>query len=148
MTNSKTKEEVARIVARIDETRVAEHFRNPDRPDARFVKPRRSQDPAIGRAKARARTAAWRVRLDQRRAASTTTIGMALVMALATAKRSGMTGEDWSLVARAMADLQSRGFDLAEVKASLRRLRNRMVDPVDRKGEPGESATGVLKDPP
>lgn len=41
MRNSKAKEEVARIVAGLDETRQAEHFRDPDRPDATFVKPRR-----------------------------------------------------------------------------------------------------------
>jgi hypothetical protein len=50
-----------------------------------------------------------------------------------------VSGKDWRLVGRALADLQSRAFDLAEVKASLRRLRNRMVDPADRNGEPGES---------
>lgn len=49
MTKS-VKSDVDRIVARIDETRVAEHFRNPDRADSRFVKARRRQDPAIGRA--------------------------------------------------------------------------------------------------
>jgi hypothetical protein len=50
-------EDVDRTVARIDETRVAEQFRNQDRPDAKFVKNGRRQDPAIGRAKARLRTA-------------------------------------------------------------------------------------------
>jgi hypothetical protein len=74
-------DEVARVVSQIDETRQAEHFRNPDRPDARFVKPRRRQDPAIGRAKARVRTAHYRNGLDQRCAPSTYTIAMALVKA-------------------------------------------------------------------
>jgi hypothetical protein len=136
-------DEVARIVSEIDETREAEHFRSPDRPDARFVKPRRRQDPAIGRAKTRARTAAWRVRLDQRGAATTYEIGMALVVALATAKSKEMTGDDWDLVGRALADLQSRGFDLAEVKDTLRRLRRRLRDPADDRGEPSESSIGA-----
>jgi len=38
-----------------------------------------------------------------------------------------------------LADLQSRGFDLLEVKSSLRKLRNRMVDPADLEGEQTES---------
>jgi hypothetical protein len=57
--------DVDRIVAKIDETRIAEHWRNPDRPDAKFVKRRRRQDPKITRAKTRARTAVYRNRLDQ-----------------------------------------------------------------------------------
>jgi hypothetical protein len=55
--------DVDRIVAKIDETRIAEHWRNPDRPDAKFVKRRRRQDPKITRAKTRARTAVYRNRV-------------------------------------------------------------------------------------
>lgn len=137
-------DEVDRIVARIDETRMAEHFRNPDRPDSRFVKPRRRQDPAIGRAKARLRTAHYRNRLDQRRAASTHEIGMAIVMSLVTADPDQMSRSDWNLVGRALADLQARGFDLSEVKATLRNLRTRMIDPADRDGEPVDPGANPL----
>jgi hypothetical protein len=128
-------DEVTRIVSEIDDIRITEHFRNPDRPDARAGKPRRRQDKAIIRAKTRARTAAWRVRLDQRRSPSTYQIGMALVVALATAKFEQMTDSDWSLVTNAMVDLQRRGYDLAEVKESLRRIRHRMRDAVDDVGK-------------
>lgn len=135
MTKSMKSDDVARIVARIDETRVAEHYRNHDRPDSRFVKARRRQDPSIGRAKARIRTAHYRNRLDERRAPSTHEIAMSLVVALVTAESKSMSKTDWNLVGRALADLQARGFDLQEVKSNLRRLRNRMVDPADRIGE-------------
>jgi hypothetical protein len=127
------------IVAQIDETRVAEHWRNPDRPDARFVKNVRRQDPKIRRAQTRLRTAHYRNRLDQAKRPSTYQIGMAMVAALATAELKSMSRSDWNLVGRALADLQSRGFDLLEVKSSLRQLRNRMVDPADREDEQTES---------
>ena len=131
--------DVDRIVAQIDETRVAEHWRNPDRADARFVKQRRPQDPKIRKAKGRARTAMYRNRLDQRGAPTTHQIGMAMVMSLVTADSKSMTRSDWNLVGRALANLQSRGFDISEAKASLRKLRNRVVDPADREGEQTES---------
>jgi hypothetical protein len=71
---------------------------------------------------------------------------MAMVVALVTAEsKKVMTGEDWDLVGRALADLQSRGYDLAEVKATLRKLRNRMVDPADRAGEPAESTGAPIR---
>ena len=120
--------EVDRIVSQIDETRVSEHFRNPDRPDSRFVKPRRRQDPSIRRAKTRLRTAAYRNRLDQRRAASTSQIAMSLLVALVTSKQSSIMAGDRDLIGRALIDLQSRGFNLTEVLDTLQRLRRRVVD--------------------
>jgi predicted transcriptional regulator len=48
---------------------------------------------------------------------------MALVKALATASADDMSRSDYGLVGRALADLQRRGFDLAEVKAGLKRMR-------------------------
>jgi hypothetical protein len=131
-------DDVDRTVAQIDETRIAEHWRNPDRPNGQFVRPVRQQDPKITRAKTRARTAHYRNRLDQRGAPTTYQIGMAMVAALVTAKR--MSRSDWNLVGRALADLQSRGFDLLEMKSSLCKLRNRMVDPADREDEHAESS--------
>lgn len=130
MTREKS-EATDRIVAKIDETRVAEHWRNPDRPDSKFVKPRRLQDPAIGRAKARLRTAAYRNRLDQRAAPSTYQIAMALVVALVTSRLDELTESDRGLVGRMLVNLQNSGFSVAESKAMLRRLRNRIVDPAD-----------------
>ncbi len=127
------RDDVDRIVDQIDVTRIAEHFRNPDRPDARFARSRGRQDPKIRRAKGRVRTAHYRNRLDQAKRPSTYQIGMALVISLVTADSESMSRSDWNLVGRALADLQSRGFDLLEVKGSLRKLRNRMVDPADRR---------------
>lgn len=127
VTKSAKSDDVGRIVEAIDETRVAEHFRNPDRPSTRFVKPRSRQDPAIGRAKTRLRTALYRSRLDQRCAPSTADVGMALVVALATVPAvESLSRGELNLVGRALADLQRRGFDLNEVKSTLRRLRARM----------------------
>jgi hypothetical protein len=125
-------DDVDRIVSQIDETRNVEHFRNPDRPDSRFVKTRRRQDPAITRAKARIRTAHYRNRLDQRRAPSTQQIAMSMVVALVSAPLDQLTEADRGLVARMLVDLQNRGFSVSESQAMLRRLRNRIVDPVDR----------------
>ena len=138
-------EDVGRIVAKIDETRLAEHFRNPDRPNARCVKAVRRQDPAIGRAKTRLRTAHYRNRLDQAKRPSASQIGMAFAVAFATAQSTTMTASDWNLVGRAMADLQSRGYDLAAATETLRRIRHRMVDPADRKGEACESTAAPIQ---
>jgi len=140
MKNSAKTSEVDRIVAAIDDTRIAEHFRSTDRPDSRFVKPRRRQDPSIRRAKTRLRTAAYRNRLDQRRAASTAQIAMSLLVALLTSKRSLLTDSDRDLIGRALSDLQERGFDLREVLDSLLRLRRRVVD----RHEDAESDSPVI----
>jgi hypothetical protein len=141
MLKLKADEEVARIVSRIDETRASEHWRNPDRPDGRVVKTRRKQDPAISRAKARLRTAAYRNRLDQRSAPSTQQIGMSMVVALVTSQMDQLTEADRGLVARMLADLQNRGFSVSESQAMLRRLRDRIVDPADRGDRSTESTS-------
>lgn len=133
-------EDVDRIVSQIDETHMAEHFRSLDRPDTRFVKPRRRQDPAIRRAKGRLRTAEYRNRLDQRAAPSTTQIAMSLVVALVTSRLDELIETDRGLVARMLVDLQRRGFSVAESKNMLRCLRNRILDP-DRCGGSAESTS-------
>jgi hypothetical protein len=138
-------EDVDRIVAKIDETRVAEHWRNPDRPDGKFVRSRGRQDPAIGRAKTRLRTAHYRNRLDQAKRPSNYQIGMSPVVALVTARMDELTDLDRSLVGKAPVDLQGGGFSVVEAKSMLRKLRNRMVDPADRKGEPGESTSAPIE---
>jgi hypothetical protein len=135
--------DVDKVVSALDETRKMEFFRDNDtRPDSRFVRDRGRQDPAITRAKARIRTAHYRNRLDRDRIPSTATIGMALVAALVTSRMIELTDDDRSLVGRMIVDLRNRGFDVVASKNMLRRLRNRMVDPAGREGEPAES-TGV-----
>jgi hypothetical protein len=94
--------DVIRIVQQLDETRRAEHWRNPDRPDARFVRSPGRQDPKISRAKTRIRTAHYRNRLDQRGAPSTYQIGMSLVCALVTARLDELTEVDRGIVGRAL----------------------------------------------
>lgn len=73
--------ETSRIVREIDETRRAEHFRDPYRADARFA--RRRQDPEVAKAKARLRTAAWRAALDRRKRPTASQVGVALAVAFA-----------------------------------------------------------------
>jgi hypothetical protein len=134
-------DDVAEQVDRIDEFRREHFWRDPDRPCRQFVPVRQRQDPEIVRAKARARTAAWRNALDRRRAPEARDIGMSLVAALVTAPNLGrdMSLPEVEFVTAALADLAARGFDRAETLRVLRRLRNRMVDPGDRQGEESES---------
>jgi hypothetical protein len=140
MQTRKPGNDVDQVVARIDETRVAEHWRNPDRPDATFVKQRRRQDPKIRRAKGRARTAVWRNGLDRLRRPESRDIGMSLVVALVTSEHLlDMTQTEVRFVTAALADLKHRGFARDQTLKVLRRLRTRLVDPEDREGEsPGE----------
>jgi hypothetical protein len=134
------RQDVRRTVDAIDETRRSEHFRNPDRPDAMFVRPRRGrQDPEVIKAQTRLRTAHWRNQQDRRGAPTTYQIGMSVIAALVTSRIDDITEADRGLVGAMLTDLQARGFSIDETKAVLRKLRNRMVDPADRAGEPVES---------
>jgi hypothetical protein len=145
MQTVKTKE-IDRVVAALDETRHSEFFRNPDRPDGRFVRERRGrQHPDVLRAQARIRTAHWRNKMDRKRAPTTQQICMSLLVALVTSNLNELTERDHGLVGKMLLDLQSRGFSIVEAKATLRRLRNRMVDPDDRAGEPGETTGPALQ---
>ncbi|MCK1540343.1 hypothetical protein ABIB75_001075 [Bradyrhizobium sp. GM2.2] len=140
----KSAAEIDRVVAAIDETRRAEHWRSPDRPDANVFKLRERVPPEVTRAQGRLRTAHWRVKMDSRRAPDSREIGMSLVHALITTKLTAMTWTDKDLVARMLMDLQARGYDVNEAKATLRRMRNRYVDPADRAAEPSESCAAPI----
>jgi hypothetical protein len=117
-------------VDRIDRRRESEFWRDPDRPSGKFVPAGKRQDPMIRRAKARARTAAWRNRLDRLRRPEIREIGMSLVVALVTSPHldHAMTDTELRFVDAALADLQARGFDLEQVKVVMRRIRRRLVD--------------------
>jgi hypothetical protein len=133
--------DVDRIVDQIDQRRESEFWRDPERPSTRFVPARQRQDPKIRQAKARARTAAWRNELDRMGRPECRDIGMSLVAALATSPDlMSMTGVEVRFVSVALADLEARGFDRRQVLLVLRRLRNRLVNPDDRKGEESESS--------
>ncbi|MGY3356279.1 hypothetical protein ACVWZK_002942 [Bradyrhizobium sp. GM0.4] len=133
------REDADRVVAEIDETRRAEHWRDPDRPDPRVFAPRRVRvPPEIVKAQTRLRTAAWRNRMDRRRAPTGREVGMALVAALITSSMSEiMESSDRGILAKALVDLDRRGFSVTEAKATLRRLRDRHVEHDDRKGDGG-----------
>ena len=141
-------EEIDRIVKQIDATRRAEHFRNPDRPDARVFKPVSTGQRVpkeIVQAQGRCRSAAWRVRMDSRAAPDSREIGMALVHAVINTRLREMTWTDKDILARALMDLHARGFSVVEAKRTLRRIRNRHVDPADRQGEEDENCGPALR---
>jgi hypothetical protein len=70
---------------------------------------------------------------------------MAMIKALVTSRFVELTEQDRGLVGQMLVDLRNRGFDLEESKKMLRKLRNRMVDPADRAGEPGESTGPAIR---
>jgi hypothetical protein len=132
--------DVDKVVGQIDKRRESEFWRDPDRPSTKFVPVRRKQDPKIVKAKGRIRTAAWRNGLDRLGRPEVRDVGMALVTALVTSDHLlDMTEPEVRFVSAALADLEVRGFDRAQTLKVLRRLRNRLVDPDDRKGEDSES---------
>lgn len=121
--------------------------RYPDRPDNKFVKPRRRQPVEVLRAQQRLRSARWRSEMDRRKAPTTTEVGLALATALATTSWSDkLTGADYDLIRRALADLEARGFSIVEARKMLRRLRLKLVDPGDRDGEESEGCAAPIRD--
>lgn len=131
-------DDVVRI-KEMDSVRATVFFRDPDRPDPAFVKSRRCVAQEVRRAQQRLRTAKWRSAMDARKAPTAEQIGMAMCVALATSKLGELTTEDRQLVQAALHNLKANGFSIDEAKATMRRLRNRLVDPKDREGEPAES---------
>lgn len=117
-----------------------------DRPSTEFVPVRQRQDPEIRRAKAQARTAAWRQQQDRLRRPEVRDVGMALVTALVTSDLSRLTVEsdETTFISAALADLDARGFDRQQTLLVLRRLRNRLVDPGDRQGEESDSTSAAI----
>lgn len=133
-------------IAELDSVRSTMFYRDPDRPTPRFVKPGRRTPPEVRRAQGRMRTARWRSEMDRRRAPTAEQIGMAMVTALATTSRGqvDLTRDDRHLVQAALHHLVANGFDIDEAKRTMRRIRNRLVDPADREGEASESCSAPL----
>ncbi len=128
-------------IAEADDVRKSYFHRDPDRPDGRFVKQRARVSPEVRRAQGRLRTDRWRSDMDRRKAPTAEQIGMAMVVAMATSSNlRGLTRAELDLFERAFHDLKARGFDIKEAVRTMRRLRNRLVDPADRDGEPTESS--------
>jgi hypothetical protein len=129
-------------IAQLDSVRSATFFRDPDRPDSRYVRSRGPVPAEVRRAQGRLRTAHYRAELDRRKAPTTRDLGMALAVALATTPRlNTLTRSDFDLIRRALLDLQARGFDMAEARKTMRRLRSRLMDPADREGEADEGCS-------
>lgn len=140
--NYRSTDEVATTVLRMDADRRATLFRDPDRPDAKFVPSRRQRQPAeVTKAQARVRTDRWRTSMDRRRAPTAAQLGMSLVTALARSDLNELTPDDRGLVGAMLVDLDARGFSLNEARETLRRLRDRVSDP-------SSATSGVVVDVP
>lgn len=127
-------------VVQINEIKKTNFFRDPDRPDSRYVRSTVRVPPEVRKAKAALRTARYRSELDRAKRPTTHDVGMALAVALATTDwRSELTSLDYDLLRRALLDLQARGFSIDGAKKTMRRLRIRLIDPADRAGEPDEN---------
>ncbi|EIG62804.1 hypothetical protein [Bradyrhizobium sp. WSM1253] len=139
MTTRKLTPEDVDKIAELDDVRRTHFFRDPMRPDPRFVRTHRRVTPEERKAKGRLRTARWRSSMDQRKAPTAEQVAMAMVVALTTMPNVGLLSEeDVAIVRRAFAYLRANGFDVEEAKSTLRRMRTRLVDPLDRQGEESE----------
>ena len=139
---------VADVVATLDSTKATTYFRSVDRPKSAVVPARKAEDPEITKAKARLRTAAWRNKLDERRRPEVRDIGMALVMSLVTSPDlRNMSRSELDFIGRALLDLESRGYDLQEVKAVLKTFRRRLVD-TSSSGDASQDANEKVICPP
>lgn len=83
--------------------------------------------------------------MDRRRAPTAEQVGMAMCVALATSRLEDLTRDDRLLVMRALHFLQANGFSIDEAKATLRRMRLRLVDPLDRDGEASKSCAPPIR---
>jgi hypothetical protein len=135
-------DEVNRIVQSIDETtRDLFSMSNIDGPpDGRAFRKRVREDVRITRAKSRLRMSAWRKANAEAKRATTDQIVRSMLKALVTSKPSELQPSDRTLIGRVLVDLTARGFDLHAAKASLRKLRDDIVPPVDRAGESADNS--------
>src|SRR5260370_864504 len=93
---------VRRRSNRVVNVRQSVFYRDPDRPDSRYVKPCVRVPPEVKKAKARLRTARYRSDLDRKRRPTTHDIGMSMAVALATTSNlRGLTGAELDLFERA-----------------------------------------------
>lgn len=84
------------------------------------------QPAAVVKAKARLRTARWRVQNDQARRPEAALIGMALLRALVGSDLGKLTEHERGLVGVALVDLQQQGYSIQEVLKVCRRFRQRL----------------------
>lgn len=131
--------QVASAVAEIDEVRHSMFSRNPDRPSGRFVRVAVTGGRDVAKARQRLRTAAWRRDNDARGRPTSDQIGRALLMAVVTSEDFGsLIDNELTVVRRALNDMQTNGFDLAEVQDVMRKIRRRHVDAVDHNVDDGD----------
>ncbi|MCS3893453.1 hypothetical protein M2171_002586 [Bradyrhizobium japonicum USDA 38] len=139
-----TQDDVA-MISKIDDVTKTYFGRDPERPDNRFCKARGRMPLEVRRAQQRMRTARWRADMDRRKAPTIDEVGRALVEALVTSDRDRLmdrTGAEFDLVKRTLLSLRDRGYSIDETKETLRRRRDRLVHPGDRRDE--EAGGGLL----
>lgn len=90
------------------------------------------QPAAVVKAKARLRTARWRVQNDKARRPEAALIGMALLRALVGSDLGKLTKQERGLVGVALVDLQQQGYSLPEILKVCRRFRQRLLREDDR----------------
>lgn len=145
MTQKLKQDDVARI-AEADSVRQTVFFRDPDRANPSFTRSRRRVPEEVKRAQGRLRTARWRSSMDSRKAPTAQQVGLALAVALATSKLRDLTTDDRSLVEKALHFLAANGFSVDEARMTMKRLRRKLVDPMDRdEGEATESCAPALR---
>lgn len=128
----KTSKQVAAAVVEIDDVRTSTFSRNPDRPDARFIRSRVTGGCDVAKARQRLRTAAWRRDNDAKGRPTSDQIGRALLMAAVTSPDfADLMDNEVTVVRRALNAMQSNGFDLSEVQDVMRRIRRRHAVAVD-----------------
>jgi hypothetical protein len=98
------------------------------RPVSRLMPTPLKPDKEVLRARGRRRTAAWRCRLDRRRAPESATVGLALLSAVVSLRKHELDGDTAKIVNIAFADLTSRGYDRREIEAVFRRFKRKIVD--------------------
>jgi hypothetical protein len=119
-------------VAEIDRARESYFTRSTDRPQGR-IRPRSRQSDEVKVAKSRLRTAAWRNELDKRGRPESDAVALQLLVCLIhVARDSGYEVADMPETKKAFdrmfSIMEERGFQLAEVKAVIKRLTRRAGD--------------------
>lgn len=84
------------------------------------------QPAAVVKAKARLRTARWRVQNDQARRPEAIVVAMAFLRALVQSELRELTQLERGIVTRALVDLNEQGYSLHEVLNVCRRVRERV----------------------
>jgi hypothetical protein len=116
-----------KTVESIDRDRGVYFERTGARPVSRLMPVPLKPDKEVLKAGGRRRTAAWRCRLDRRRAPESATVGLALLSAVVSLRKHELDDDTAKIVNIAFADLTSRGYDRREIEAVFRRFKRKVA---------------------